>query len=131
MNNISFNGKIKFVNKASYKNFIVHRKEINQLKYHCGNNNFTHFIQYDKDFFIITTEFEHERKIDGTTAHVLSEVHSLKNKDTITKIITDHIAKTKDWKSGIEQIQNYSPATTQTLKNENLVEKIIRFFKKR
>ncbi len=131
MNNISFNGKIKFVNKDSYKNFIVHRKEINQLKYHCGNRNFTHYIQYDKEFFIITTEFEHERKIDGATSHVLSEVHSSKNKDNITKIITAHIAKTKNWKSEIEQMQNYSPATTQTLKNENLVEKIIRFFKKR
>lgn len=79
--------------------------------------------------FVITTEFEHERKIDGTTAHVLSGVHSSKNKDNIFKIISNHLAK-KDWKFGLEQMTNYVLETTRIPENEIIIEKIIRFFEK-
>lgn len=57
-------------------------------------------------------------------------MHSSKNKDNISKIISNHLAKIKDWESGIDQMQNYVLETTRIPENEIIIEKIIRFFEK-
>ena len=104
MNNVSFKGKISFVNTESYKNFVGYRKQINALKHHCGNRSLALFIQHDKNFFAVTTIFEHERKIDGIASHALSDVTSSPKAKNIAEIIKTHISKIKNWKSKIDKI---------------------------
>ncbi len=131
MDKTTFTGRILFVNKESYKNFIGHRASIKQLKYHCGNKNLTHCIQYDKDFFVITTSLEHERKLDDTTVHVLSEVHNSTNEENILQIINNHIKKVTQWKSEIGQMPNYPTKKVEAVETKSLKQKILGIFKKR
>ncbi len=131
MDNISFSGRILFVNKESYKNFINQRREINQLKHHCGNNRLTHFIQDDKDFFAITTVYEHELKIDEISSHVLSEFYNSPKREILEDIIANHINKIKDWKSNIDITPNYTPPERADETRQNFLERIKRIFKKR
>lgn len=131
MNNITFAGRILFANKESYNNFIGNRKQINQLKHHSGNKNLTHFIQYDKDFFVITTTFEHARKLDDTTSHVLSEVRRPPNKGRLSRIVNNYINKVRIWQSEINRMPNHPNTEYKAPKKRNFLEKIIEFFKKR
>ena len=125
-NKLSFEGRIQFVNKESYKNFIGYRKNINDLKYHCGNKQLTHFIQHDDNFFVITTSFEHEKKIDGTTSHAISDVLSYPNEFSINKTIKKHIEEIKDWKARVDSSPNQITAEAFVLRKENVFARIFK-----
>ena len=103
MDNISFSGKIKFVNPGSYKNFISYRNEINNLKHNCGNKKFTHLIQHDKNLFVITTKYSHALERDFVGENSTSYILPCPTPELIKRLIKEHILYIKNWKSEIDQ----------------------------
>lgn len=130
-NRLSFSGRVHFVNNESYKNFIGYRKSLNDLKHHCGNSNFTHSIQHDKNFFVITTSFEPIRKIEDSTSYAMSHVAGFPNSDIINKIVKSHINKVKIWKKSIVDVPQNKPIERDLSTKESVFDKILKFFKKR
>lgn len=132
-NRINFNGRIHFVNNESYKNFSGYRNHINNLKHHCGNNKFNHIIQHDKNFFVITTTYEHANKVNGTSASILSYVADSKNPKALDGIINSHIDKVSLWKKKIGKTPEYkttsSPSKPDIESKETLFEKFLKLFK--
>lgn len=128
---VSFKGKVHFVNNESYKNFIGCRNHINKLKHHCGNNKLTHIIQHDKNFFVITTTYEHEKKIDGTTFNILSFVSGSQKSSDIDNIVNTHIDKVRLLKKGVDKRPNYQVSNKKVSEKESVFEKILKFFQKR
>lgn len=131
MDNIAFYGKIKFVNPESYKNFIGYRKEINNLKHNCGNKNFTHLIQHDKDFFVITTNYAHETKINFVKENSISYILPSPTPELIKDLVSRHIFKIKNWKSEIDQIPELNKNKFELGEKESFWNKFLKIFKKK
>lgn len=128
---INFAGRIQFVNKKSYKNFIGYRKEINELKHHCGNNNLKHYIQYDNDYFVLTTDYAHEIKQNGVSTHVLSDVMQHPQEIAINELVRSHIEKVRNWKREIDRIPPQNIPDIEPVEQESLWQKFLKIFKKR
>lgn len=97
------NAKIIFINKESYKKFYKFQPQIKKLKYNCGNNNMTHYIQYDDNFFRLSTSYHHARQINGATEHINEIVANSKSDISyILELIEDHVQNIKEWKFKID-----------------------------
>lgn len=129
MDKVAFSGRIEFVNKESYKNFIGYRKEINKLKHRCANNHVTHHIQHDRNIFAITTNYTHQIKTDGTSEHVLSFVLPYPNREKIKKLIDCHISNIKTWKFKIDILPNLNTPDIEPAKKASFFAKIFKIFK--
>ena len=77
-NIINKNANIIFVNSKSYNKFYKKQQEIKKLKYNCGNNNITHYIQYDDFVFSLSTHYRHQPKTNGISEHINEIVYSAK-----------------------------------------------------
>lgn len=130
-NRLNFTGRVHFVNHESYKNFAGYRQSLNDLKHHCGNNNFTHSIQHDKNFFVITTSFEPKKKIDDVTAYVLSHVTGPQDSEKINTIVKSHINKVQLWKKKLAPVSQNEPVERNLPRKESIFDKFLKFFKKR
>ncbi len=131
MDNISFSGKIKFVNPESYKNFVGYRNEINNLKHNCGNKKFTHLIQHDKDFFVITTNYKHALKRDFVGENSTSYILPSPTPELIKNLVKEHIKHIKNWKSEIDKTPSFNINHFETVKKESFWNKILKIFKKK
>lgn len=110
------NAKIIFINKQSYKNFYKFQPQIKKLKYNCGNNNMTHYIQYDDNVFRLSTRYRHAKQINGVTEHIKEIVANGKSEISyILSLIESQVQNIKEWKFKIDcfpAAENYLPAKT-------------------
>ncbi len=99
------NAKIIFIDNKSYNKFYKNKSEIKKLKYNCGNNNITHYIQYDDFVFRLSTQYKHPPKINGIEEHINEIIYSAQYaKDNLGKIIENQITRIKNWKNHIDNI---------------------------
>lgn len=130
-NDVSFGGKIIFVNKESYQNSKQFRPYIHHLKYNCGGKDVSHFVQCDDTAFKIETAFEHPVKADGVSKHILSHcICGSYTEDNVFKVFFNHILDYKDWKMEIDQIPDLNPAIiVKNKKRLSFVNRILNYFK--
>lgn len=112
------NAKIIFIDKKSYNKFYKNQSEIKKLKYNCGNNNITHYIQYDDFLFSLSTHYRHQPKTNGISEHINEIVYSAKYaKEHIKEIIEEQTKKIKNWKNKIDIM----PCEISIYNDENLI----------
>ena len=99
------NAKIIFIDSKSYNKFYKNQPEIKKLKYNCGNNNITHYIQYDDFVLRLSTHYKHQPKTNGISEHINEIVYSTQYaKEHIGEIIEKQTNKLKIWKYNIDII---------------------------
>lgn len=102
---INKNANIIFINSKSYNKFYKNQQEIKKLKYNCGNNHITHYIQYDDFIFRLSTHYKHQPKTNGISEHVNEIVYDAKHAaENIKAIVEDQIKRIQTWKKNIDTI---------------------------
>lgn len=102
---INKNANIIFINSKSYNKFYKNQQEIKKLKYNCGNNHITHYIQYDDFVFRISTHYKHQPKTNGISEHVNEIVYDAKHAaENIKAIVENQIKRIQTWKKNIDNI---------------------------
>lgn len=134
-NIINKNANIIFVNSKSYNKFYKKQQEIKKLKYNCGNNNITHYIQYDDFVFRISTHYKHHTKTNGISEHINEIVYDAKHAtENIKEIVEEQIKKIQKWKKNIDIIPDDLSEKNILLSKENkgiwekIINKIKNFF---
>ena len=131
--------KIIFLDTKSYNKFYKLKSQIKKLKYNCGNQNMTHYISYNEDFFKISTEYKHQLKHNGQSEHYKEASTSSRLKE-ITKLIDEHVDSLKHWKFIIDccipnKIDSSIPEQKSTKTNSNsfiiIMNKLTKLIKKR
>lgn len=88
---ISFNARI-FWNSVKSYNFAKDFPELkNVLKHHMGGDNITHYVQYDKDIFILSSS----KEISSSNTNSYSTGVVGCSKDDIKQIFREHFNKFK------------------------------------
>ena len=128
---INSNAKIKFVNKESYQNFYKLSAPIKKLKYNCGNQNMTHYIQYDEKIFRLSTKYVHPIKVNGIKEHINEIVYGRIYKLHILEVIEDYIKIIKDWKHKIDCLPDLHSPTIVLSKNKmtTYIDKLKKIFR--
>lgn len=102
---INKNANIIFINSKSYNKFYKNQQEIKKLKYNCGNNHITHYIQYDDFVFRLSTHYKHQPKTNGISEHVNEIVYDAKHAaKNIKVIVEEQIKRIQTWKKNIDNI---------------------------
>lgn len=131
------NAKIIFIDSKSYNKFYKNQPEIKKLKYNCGNNNITHYIQYDDFVFRLSTHYKHQPKSNEISEHINEIVYSAQYaKEHIGEIIEKQTQKLKNWKHNIDIMpyeilinnENIKLAKKKTTISTNIINKIKNFF---
>ena len=121
-NNTSFKAKIYWVSANSRKFAKDFPEFKNILKHHMGGENVTHYVQYDKDVFVLSSAkvFNDGSQNSYCTGYVGCSIDDIKN------IFTEHMQKFKTL--------NIAPSIvyskTKPISEHSLVETIFSFFKK-
>lgn len=102
---INKNANIIFINSKSYNKFYKNQQEIKKLKYNCGNNHITHYIQYDDFVFRLSTHYKHQPKTNGISEHINEIVYDAKHAaKNIKVIVEEQIKRIQTWKKNIDNI---------------------------
>ena len=130
---VNYNAQIKFVNKESYNRFYKLKTPIKLLKYNCGNQHMTHYIQYDDNFFRISTVYSHPRKYNGLEEHARESVYKSGDRFDILNQVNEHINEVKSWKSVIDKIPEFAEKFVEPKKRrvEVLINKLKMFFSRK
>lgn len=128
---VNYNARIKFVNKESYKRFYKLTTPIKLLKYNCGNQRMTHYIQYDDKFFRISTVYSHPRKFDGVEEHARESVYLSGDRFELLNQVNKHISEVKKWKLVVDDIPEFAEKYIEPKKGRfgALIDKLKMFFK--
>lgn len=132
---INKNANIIFINSKSYNKFYKNQQEIKKLKYNCGNNHITHYIQYDDFVLRISTHYKHQPKTNGISEHINEIVYDAKHaKENIKGIVEEQIKRIQTWKKNIDNIpddlsNNKIVSSKENIGiNKKIINKIKKFF---